>query len=143
MLFTHLYLGLPSGHLPSGFPTSNIYTFVLSPIRASCPTQLIFLDFILLIILGEEYKSRSSSLCSILHPPITVARDELFKTGCSFAFCCLPVSYVAVFSCSLPSHNLCPVSFFPAPPHTCSSLLRPRRLLLTPFFFPTCTSSFS
>jgi hypothetical protein len=26
---------------------------------------------IILIILGEEYKSRISSLCSFLHPPIT------------------------------------------------------------------------
>jgi hypothetical protein len=26
---------------------------------------------IILIILGEEYKSRSSSLCSFLHPPVT------------------------------------------------------------------------
>jgi hypothetical protein len=31
MLLTHLALGLPSGLLPSGFPTNNLYTFLFSP----------------------------------------------------------------------------------------------------------------
>jgi hypothetical protein len=71
MLSIHLRLGLPSGHFPSGFPTNNLYTFLFSLIRATCPAYLIFLDIIILIILGEEHKSRSSSLCSFLHPPVT------------------------------------------------------------------------
>jgi hypothetical protein len=45
MLSIHLRLGLPSGLFPSGFPTSNLYTFLFSPIRA----HLILLDFIILI----------------------------------------------------------------------------------------------
>jgi hypothetical protein len=56
MLFIHLRLGLSSGLFPSGYLTNNLYMFLFSPIRATCPVHLILLDFIILIILGEEYK---------------------------------------------------------------------------------------
>jgi len=60
-------LGLPSGLFPSDFPTKTLYTPLLSLIRAACPAHQILLDFIIPTILGEEYRSLSSSLCSFLH----------------------------------------------------------------------------
>ena len=52
ILSTHLHLGLPSGLLPSGFPTKTLCTPLSSPIRATCPAHLILLDFITRTILG-------------------------------------------------------------------------------------------
>ena len=64
LLSSHLRKGIRSGLFPAGFPTITQYVPLLSPIRASCPAHLILLDFITLTILGEEYRSLSSSLCS-------------------------------------------------------------------------------
>jgi len=71
ILSTQLRLGLPSGLFPSGFPTKTLCTPLSSPIRATCPAHLILLDFITRTILGEQYKSFSSSLCILLHSPVT------------------------------------------------------------------------
>jgi hypothetical protein len=43
--------------------------FLFSPIRTTWPAHLILLDLIIVLILGEEYKSQSFSLCSFLPPP--------------------------------------------------------------------------
>jgi hypothetical protein len=81
IFYTHLRLGLPSGLLPSGFPTNILYLFVFSP--HSCympyPSHPPWLD--ILIILGEEYKLWSS-LCSFPQPPVTslFGRNILLNT---------------------------------------------------------------
>jgi len=61
----------PKWSLSSVFPTKPLYTPLLSPVRATCPAYLILPDFITRTMLGEEYRSLSSSLFSFLHSPVT------------------------------------------------------------------------
>ena len=53
------------------FPHQNPIHPLSSPIRATCSAHLILLDFITRTILSEEYRSFGSSLCSLLHSPVT------------------------------------------------------------------------
>ena len=53
------------------FPHQDPIHPLSSPIRATYPAHLILLDFITRTILGEEYKSFRSSLCTLLHSPVT------------------------------------------------------------------------
>jgi hypothetical protein len=46
-----------------------------SPIRAACPVHHILLHLITRTILGEQYKSLSTSLCSFLHSPVISSRS--------------------------------------------------------------------
>ena len=72
ILFLHLSLGLPSGLFSSVYPTKMLCTPLLSPAQATCTAHLILLEFITRKILGEEYRSFSSSLCSFLQPLVTL-----------------------------------------------------------------------
>jgi hypothetical protein len=50
-------LVLPSRFTPSVFPINNV--FVFAPLHCTWPSQLEACDFVILITLGEEYRSRS------------------------------------------------------------------------------------
>jgi hypothetical protein len=54
ILFSHLRLGLPSDHIPSGFPNKILYTFLISPIRAVCTAHLIIIIIIMLIMFSVQ-----------------------------------------------------------------------------------------
>ena len=73
------------------FPHQDSIHPLSSPIRATCPAHLILLDFITRTILGEDYKSFSSSLCSPLHSPVTssllgpnILLNTMFSNNLSF-----------------------------------------------------------
>ena len=57
---------LPPMTAPSMSPHQPLYVPLLSPIRATCPTHLTRLYLTTRIILTEEFRPWSSSLCSLL-----------------------------------------------------------------------------
>ena len=54
ILWSHLCMGLASDLFPPGFPTKTLYTPLLSPMCATCPTHLILLNLITWTIFSEE-----------------------------------------------------------------------------------------
>ena len=77
------------------FPDQTPIHLLSSPIRATCPAHLILLDFITRTILGEQYKSFSSSFCNLLHSPVTssllgpnILLNTMFLNTLSFLSSC-------------------------------------------------------
>jgi hypothetical protein len=70
LTYSQLCLGLPSGLFLSRFPTKILYAPHLSRICATYPSHLILFDLITQTILGEQYRSLSSSLRSFLRSPV-------------------------------------------------------------------------
>jgi hypothetical protein len=70
ILSSHSLQGLLRGLLSSDLHTNTRYANVLSPVRATCPVHLILLHFITRIIFGQQYRSLSSSSCSLLHSSV-------------------------------------------------------------------------
>jgi len=61
ILSYHLRLGLPNDLFPSGFPTTILYAFFVSSMRATCTVHLILLDLITLVVaLGYGLYDRDS-----------------------------------------------------------------------------------
>ena len=62
---------LSAGLYPSGFPTITLCASFIYPTRSTCPAHLILVYLITRITFGEQYRSLSSSCCSLLHSPVT------------------------------------------------------------------------
>lgn len=70
ILASHICLGLTSSLFSSGSLIKTLYEVPQhSSIHATSPAHFSFLDFFIQLILDEEYKSRSSSLCNFLSLP--------------------------------------------------------------------------
>jgi hypothetical protein len=67
---THLCLCLPNGLRPR-LPTTTPYALCISTTRTQYPVRLVL--SLITLLSGKEKKSRSSALCSFLHPHVTSA----------------------------------------------------------------------
>jgi len=68
---TYFNIIFTSTSVSSNWSSKISNAFLVSPMSASPPVHLIILHVIILITFCEAYKLRSSSFCSLLHPPAT------------------------------------------------------------------------
>jgi len=73
----------PQWSLSPQFPNQDPIHTLSSAIRATCPGHYILLDLITRTILGEKYRSFSSSLCNLLHSPVWL-RVQIMKIADDF-----------------------------------------------------------
>ena len=69
LLSSHLCQDLPSGFNPSGLPTKRLYTYLLSPIHATCTSHLI-LDLVTYLLSCTDHETYSKVCIKVL--PIVI-----------------------------------------------------------------------
>jgi hypothetical protein len=117
------------------FPTNITYAFFSSsspPIRATCHSHLILPYLSILIMLGEEYKLRSSLLCSLPQPPFNSFSSVQIFSSAPFSqtlSVCVPNFQKPSFS---PIQKKIPWS------ESASELYRPGDRRLSAKWLPTC-----
>ncbi|PNF41706.1 hypothetical protein B7P43_G03454 [Cryptotermes secundus] len=69
---SHLRLGLPSGLFPSGFPTNNLYAFLVAPIRTTCAPHFVVFSNLLSrhLSLVQIFSTPCSQTPSVYVPPL-------------------------------------------------------------------------
>ena len=95
ILCSHLHLGLQSSLFPSVSPLKPVYSSVLLPICAACPTYLILLNVITWITLDDEHKSWSTSSYNFLQSPVTsfLLGQNIFLTPYNTVRQCFPLNH--------------------------------------------------
>ena len=82
------------GSFPQVSPTKTLCVPLTSSMRSTCTAHLILLDFITRTILGEQYRSLSSSLYNFLHSPVTpTSQAQIFS---STPYSEIPSAYAGV-----------------------------------------------
>jgi hypothetical protein len=90
ILSSYLRLGSSSGFFLSGFSTNSLFTFLISPMRATCLVHLTFLGLFTVIKHGEQYTIWDSSLCSLLQRTIhdSIVDSSHVSEPCTISILC-------------------------------------------------------
>jgi hypothetical protein len=112
ILSLHLRLGLPSGLVPSDFPSEIFYAFLIFPVCVTCRAHRILHVLTTLIIFGAARMLWNSSLCSLPQSPSTsfllgpnILLSTLFSNTLSL---CTPL----VWETKLYTHTKCEVKLW-------------------------------
>jgi hypothetical protein len=77
----------PLVSFPQVFPPNPCTQLYPPPIRATCISHLILLDLITRTIMGEVYRSLSSSLWSFIHSPFALSLSDPNIFTCNLKPC--------------------------------------------------------